>query len=78
MSIKLHQIAQHASLELLARQMVEGFITGLHHSPHFGMSVDFAEHRGYVPGDDIRRVDWRLFARTVEKPRRVRSRNAVE
>ena len=44
--------------------VVDGFINGLHRAPYFGASVDFAEHRGYVPGDDIRRVDWRLYART--------------
>ena len=44
--------------------VVEGFINGLHRAPYFGASIDFAEHRGYVAGDDIRRVDWRLFART--------------
>jgi uncharacterized protein (DUF58 family) len=53
-----------ASLELMARVVVEGFINGLHRAPFFGASIDFAEHRGYVAGDDIRRVDWRLFART--------------
>ena len=52
------------SLELLARTVVDGFINGLHHSPYFGLSVDFAEHRQYMPGDDIRRVDWRVFGRT--------------
>ena len=51
------------NLELLARTVVEGFITGLHRSPYLGRSVDFAEHRAYMPGDDIRRIDWRLFAR---------------
>jgi uncharacterized protein (DUF58 family) len=51
-------------LELLARTVVEGFINGLHRSPHLGASVDFAEHRAYMPGDDIRRIDWKLFART--------------
>ncbi|MEO7190402.1 MAG: DUF58 domain-containing protein [Vicinamibacterales bacterium] len=51
-------------LELLARAVVDGFINGLHRAPYFGASIDFAEHRGYVPGDDIRRVDWRLYART--------------
>src|SRR6476660_4852755 len=53
-----------SSLELLARTVVEGFINGLHRAPFFGASIDFAEHRGYVAGDDIRRVDWRLYART--------------
>ena len=52
------------NLELLARSVVDGFINGLHRAPAFGASIDFAEHRGYVPGDDIRRVDWRLYART--------------
>lgn len=51
-------------LDLLARTVVDGFINGLHRAPYFGASIDFAEHRGYVPGDDIRRVDWRLYART--------------
>jgi uncharacterized protein (DUF58 family) len=48
----------------MARSVVEGFINGLHRAPFFGASIDFAEHRGYVAGDDIRRVDWRLYART--------------
>jgi uncharacterized protein (DUF58 family) len=52
------------SLALAARFVVEGFINGLHKAPYLGTSVDFAEHRGYMPGDDIRRIDWRLFART--------------
>jgi uncharacterized protein (DUF58 family) len=51
-------------LSLLARNVVDGFINGLHRAPYFGASIDFAEHRGYVPGDDIRRVDWKLYART--------------
>ncbi len=49
---------------LLARQAVEGFITGLHRSPHKGFSVEFAEHREYVPGDDIRHVDWVAWGRS--------------
>jgi len=57
-------LARIKNLELLARSVVEGFINGLHRAPYFGASIDFAEHRGYVPGDDIRRVDWRLYART--------------
>jgi uncharacterized protein (DUF58 family) len=57
-------LARVGNLELVARSVVEGFINGLHRSPFFGASVDFAEHRGYVPGDDIRRVDWKLYART--------------
>src|ERR1700741_3810110 len=57
-------LARIRNLELLARSVVDGFINGLHRAPYFGPSIDFAEHRGYVPGDDIRRVDWRLYART--------------
>jgi uncharacterized protein (DUF58 family) len=57
-------LSRIGSLDLMARNVVEGFINGLHRAPFFGASIDFAEHRGYVAGDDIRRVDWRLFART--------------
>jgi uncharacterized protein (DUF58 family) len=57
-------LARVGSLEFVARSVVDGVINGLHRSPFFGASVDFAEHRGYVPGDDIRRVDWKVFART--------------
>lgn len=64
MSTKLHQIAQHASLELLARQMVEGFITGMHKSPYHGFSVEFAEHRLYNEGESTRHIDWKVYART--------------
>jgi len=57
-------LARISNLELLARTVVDGFINGLHRSPYLGLSLDFAEHRAYMPGDDIRRVDWRLYART--------------
>src|SRR5438067_1303865 len=57
-------LARIGQLDLLARTVVDGFINGMHRAPYFGASIDFAEHRGYVPGDDIRRVDWRLYART--------------
>jgi uncharacterized protein (DUF58 family) len=57
-------LSRIGNLELLARTVVDGFLQGLHRSPHLGMSLDFAEHREYMPGDDIRRIDWRLFART--------------
>jgi len=57
-------LARISDLELLARAVVEGFINGLHRSPYLGQSVDFAEHRAYMPGDDIRRIDWRVFARS--------------
>jgi uncharacterized protein (DUF58 family) len=52
-----------SSLELVARTVVEGFISGLHRSPHLGFSVNFAEYRPYRPGDDIRKLDWKVFAR---------------
>jgi uncharacterized protein (DUF58 family) len=57
-------LARVGNLELLARTVVDGLINGMHRAPFFGASIDFAEHRGYVPGDDIRRVDWRVYART--------------
>jgi len=57
-------LARIGNLELLARTVVEGFVNGLHRSPHLGSSTDFAEHRSYMPGDDIRAIDWRLYART--------------
>lgn len=57
-------LARISNLDLLARTVVDGFINGLHHSPYLGLSIDFAEHRAYMPGDDIRRVDWRVFGRT--------------
>ena len=57
-------LSRIGNLELMARSVVEGFINGLHRAPFFGASIDFAEHRGYVAGDDIRRVDGRLYART--------------
>jgi uncharacterized protein (DUF58 family) len=57
-------LARISDLELLARSVVEGFLGGLHRSPRFGASTDFAEHRQYMPGDDIRRVDWKVYART--------------
>jgi uncharacterized protein (DUF58 family) len=53
-----------ASLELIARTVVEGFISGLHRSPHLGFSVNFAEYRTYRPGDDIRKIDWKVYGRT--------------
>jgi uncharacterized protein (DUF58 family) len=53
-----------SNLELLAKTVVDGFLAGLHRSPYLGFSADFAEHRAYMPGDDIRRIDWRVFART--------------
>lgn len=57
-------LARLSNLQLLARRVVEGFITGLHQSPYHGFSVEFAEHRPYMPGDPIRHVDWKVYART--------------
>lgn len=57
-------VARLGSLELAARSLVEGFIKGLHFSARRGSSTEFAEHRAYVPGDEIRRIDWRTFGRT--------------
>lgn len=57
-------LARIDNLELVARTVVDGFISGLHHSPYLGLSTDFAEHRPYMPGDDIRRIDWRVYGRT--------------
>lgn len=57
-------LARIGSLELIARTVVSGFVSGMHRSPALGATTDFAEHRGYMPGDDTRRVDWRLYART--------------
>jgi uncharacterized protein (DUF58 family) len=52
------------SLQLRAKAVVEGFLAGLHRSPHHGFSVEFTEYRQYSPGDDLRYLDWRLYART--------------
>jgi uncharacterized protein (DUF58 family) len=57
-------LAGISSLDLLARTVVDGFVAGLHRSPDFGFSQEFAEYRAYSPGDDLRHVDWNLFART--------------
>jgi uncharacterized protein (DUF58 family) len=51
-------------LEFIAREVVEGFLAGLHRSPHRGFSVEFAEHRMYQPGDPLRYIDWRMFGRS--------------
>src|SRR5918992_1438088 len=57
-------LARIGSLELLARAVVEGFISGLHRSPYTGFSTEFTEYRQYNAGDDLRYLDWRLLART--------------
>jgi uncharacterized protein (DUF58 family) len=58
------ELARYGGLTLTARQLVEGFLTGLHKSPYKGYSVEFAEHRQYYPGDEIRHIDWRAFGKT--------------
>ena len=57
-------LASINGLDLIAKTVVDGFVTGLHKSPDFGFSQEFAEYRAYEPGDDLRHIDWNLFART--------------
>ena len=57
-------LAGISDLDLIAKTVVDGFVAGLHRSPDFGFSQEFAEYRAYTPGDDLRHVDWNLFART--------------
>ncbi|MEO8494551.1 MAG: DUF58 domain-containing protein [Planctomycetota bacterium] len=63
-SLDPRTLAKLQGLSLRARRIVEGFVAGLHRSPYRGFSVEFAEHREYVPGDDIRYLDWKVFGRT--------------
>ena len=62
--LKPEVIARVARLEIKARQIVEGFLSGGHRSPYFGQSVEFVQHREYVPGDDVRRIDWKVWSKT--------------
>ena len=62
--ISLSQVREFSNIELLARQLVEGFITGLHKSPYHGFSVEFAEHRLYNNGESTRHIDWKVYAKT--------------
>jgi uncharacterized protein (DUF58 family) len=57
-------VAQLANMEMRARLVVEGFITGLHKSPYHGFSVEFTEHRQYMPGDEIKHIDWKAYGKT--------------
>ena len=57
-------LASISSLDLVAKTVVDGFVAGLHRSPDFGFSQEFAEYRAYAEGDDLRHVDWNVFART--------------
>jgi uncharacterized protein (DUF58 family) len=63
-SLDPQTLAKLQGLRLRARRIVEGFVAGLHRSPYRGFSVEFAEHREYVPGDDLRYLDWKVFGRT--------------
>ena len=56
-------IRRISSMELRARNIVEGFLSGMHRSPYFGQSVEFVQHRQYVPGDDLRHIDWKVWGR---------------
>jgi uncharacterized protein (DUF58 family) len=62
--LKPEAVSKLSNMNLVARLVVEGFITGLHRSPYHGFSVEFAEHRPYMPGDDIRHIDWKVFGKT--------------
>lgn len=64
MPINQQEIEAYSNLEIIAKQVVEGFITGLHKSPFHGFSVEFAEHRIYNTGESTRYIDWKLFGRT--------------
>jgi uncharacterized protein (DUF58 family) len=57
-------IARISQLDLRARQVVEGFLSGMHKSPVYGQSVEFVQHREYIPGDDLRRIDWKVWQRS--------------
>ena len=57
-------VAKLSNMELRARTVVEGFIAGLHKSPYHGFSVEFAEHRQYMPGDDLKYLDWKVLGKT--------------
>lgn len=63
-NLDANRLQQFGSLEFVAKQVVEGFIVGLHKSPFHGFSVEFAEHRLYNPGESIKHIDWKLFGRT--------------
>ncbi len=63
-SLDPRTLAKIKGLHLRARHIVEGYVAGLHRSPFHGFSIEFAEHREYAPGDDLRYVDWKVFGRT--------------
>ena len=61
-------VSRLKNMQLRARMVVEGFIAGLHKSPYHGFSVEFAEHRAYMPGDPLRNLDWKVYAKTIASP----------
>ena len=63
-SSEAEKIASFNNLELIANQIVEGFISGMHKSPFHGFSAEFAEHKLYNVGESTRHIDWKLFAKT--------------
>lgn len=63
LQLTAQRLSRFRSFELLARSVVEGFVTGLHRSPFKGFAVEFAEHRPYTPGDDIKHLDWKIFGK---------------
>jgi len=62
--LKPDVVSKLSGMEIKARLVVEGFIAGLHRSPYHGFSVEFAEHRQYMPGDPLRNIDWKVYAKT--------------
>ncbi len=62
--LRPEELSRIGKLEVRARHIVEGFLSGMHRSPYFGQSIEFAQHREYVPGDDTRRIDWKAWSKT--------------
>lgn len=58
-----HALAKLSRMELVAKHVMDGYVQGMHKSPHLGFALDFSQHRQYVPGDDIKRIDWRVYAK---------------
>src|SRR3569623_1657936 len=56
-------LAAVSRMELVAKQVMDGYVQGMHKSPHIGFALDFAQHRQYVPGDDVKRIAWRVYAK---------------
>ena len=63
-SLRPEELARIARLEVRAREVVEGFLTGMHRSPYFGQSIEFLQHREYVVGDEARHIDWKVWSKT--------------